>query len=99
VDDASQSITDKELAKRSGVSLATIHRLKKAGLIPFFQPGGKGCVLRFPPDALERHAARKDELAPKDEPASKDEHVPESRTTAIPAKALSGPRPKWKRPS
>jgi hypothetical protein len=51
-------VTIDELSRRSGVSTATLHRLKNAGQIPFFQPGGKGARLLFPPDALERAVQR-----------------------------------------
>lgn len=43
-----------ELSARSGVSAATLWRLKEARRIPFFQPGGPGTRLLFPADALER---------------------------------------------
>ena len=43
-----------ELAARTGLSKATIWRLKRKRLIPFFQPGGKGTTVLFPKDAVEQ---------------------------------------------
>lgn len=45
-----------ELSQRTGLSASTIHRLKNAGRIPFFQPAGKGGRLLFPADAIEQAA-------------------------------------------
>jgi hypothetical protein len=53
-DEAPQVLTIEELSLKYQVSVATIHRLKRAGRIPYFQPSGKGGALRFPADALER---------------------------------------------
>jgi hypothetical protein len=50
----SQLLTIEELSRKSRLSIATIHRLRRAGKIPFFQPAGKGGVLRFPADAIEQ---------------------------------------------
>ena len=43
-----------ELSARSGLSVSTLHRLKKAGKIPCLQPAGKGGRLLFPADAIEQ---------------------------------------------
>ncbi len=64
-----------ELSKRTGCSTCTIWRLKRAGKIPFLQPGGGNCRVMFPADALDRveadvvsdsplPQARPDSLAP-----------------------------------
>lgn len=47
-------LTIKELSEDSGFSVTQIRRLVAAEKIAFFQPGGKGDKLLFPPDALER---------------------------------------------
>jgi predicted DNA-binding transcriptional regulator AlpA len=47
----------RELSARAGMSPATIWRLKRAGKIPFCQPGGPGCAVRFPADALTSGSA------------------------------------------
>ena len=47
-----------ELIARTGMSRATVWRLKDAGKIPFYQPGGKGCRVTFPEDAIERDEVR-----------------------------------------
>jgi len=43
-----------ELSATSGYSVTQLRRLARAGRIPFFQPGGKGGKLLFPPDAIEK---------------------------------------------
>jgi hypothetical protein len=86
LDDA--HLTIEELSQRSHLSVATINRLKKAGLIPFFQPGGPNTSVRFPPDAIEQACAnRLGGLC--QHPAASTAHAP---------KKLSGPIPKWKQP-
>ena len=72
-------LSARELSDRTGVSLPTIWRLKSAGKIPFFQPGGKGTVVRFPADAFEQGAAQS--CAPSSHERNQDR--------------LSGPRPAW----
>ena len=74
--------TAEQLSQQSGFSLATIHRLKKAGKIPYFQPGGKGARLLFPPDAIEQ--AQQPYHCPNSTPAEGD----------IPQR-LAGPQPAW----
>jgi len=79
-------VTIQELSRQTRLSLATLHRYKAAGKIPFHQPGGKGSALRFPADAVQR-AAVADAM---DAAASV---VQGSR------KQLAGPRPAWLRPT
>jgi hypothetical protein len=79
-----QLVTIEELSKRSRLSIATIHRLKKAGKIPFFQPSGIGGRLLFPLDAIERSAATTVCSAT---PAAK----------VAPPPRLSGPTPDWRK--
>lgn len=47
-------LTIKELSEDSSFSVTQIRRWVAAEKIAFFQPGGKGGRLLFPPDALER---------------------------------------------
>jgi hypothetical protein len=47
-------LTIEELSRHSRLSTATLHRLKRAGRIPYFQPAGKGGRVLFPADAIER---------------------------------------------
>ena len=72
----------KELVEQANVSSATIWRLKAAGKIPFYQPGGKGCAVRFPLDAIERAVE-----------ASLP--APRARQDDSSAERLSGPQPDW----
>lgn len=51
--DAAQLLTIEEFIAKSRLSVSTIHRLKRQGKIPYFQPAGKGGKLLFPPDAIE----------------------------------------------
>jgi len=83
--DSARLRTIQELSLHSTLSIATIHRLKKAGRIPFFQPAGKGGRLLFPADAIERSCKANDEAA---------EAGP---SPAVRDKRLSGPLPAWMR--
>ncbi len=47
-------LTAEQLAAATGVSTSTIWRLKLAGKIPYYQPGGDDHFVRFPPDAIEQ---------------------------------------------
>ena len=71
-----------DLVARTGLSEATIWRLKRTGKIPFYQPGGKGGRVKFPVDAIEVAGLR----IPREAPADEDFASP---------KRLPGPRPKW----
>lgn len=77
-----------ELAARTGLSVSTIHRLKRQDKIPFFQPAGKGGKLLFPPDAIERSSCN-----------TYADVMPGSGTTSPPIGRLSGPLPVWMRTS
>jgi predicted DNA-binding transcriptional regulator AlpA len=69
-----------ELVALTGYSVATIWRLKKAEKIPYYQPGGSGTKVTFPPDALARVDASPNQPL-----------VPEEETT----ERLPGPMPQW----
>ncbi len=58
----------KELSQQSGLSVSTITRLKNAGQIPFFQPGGKRSRVLFPIDAIEAAASLAKPQLPDTEP-------------------------------
>ena len=72
-----------ELANRSGLSPATIWRLKAAGKIPFYQPAGKGGRVTFPLDALERTGQ------------TETPTIPRETADRAPPEKLPGPRPQW----
>ena len=80
-----QLLTLQELCERSRLSPATIHRLKKAGKIPVYQPSGRGGRLLFPADAIERLSVRLESAA---------SAAPSERA----AGHLAGPRPNWMNP-
>lgn len=71
-----------ELAARTGLSHATIWRLKRGGKIPFFQPGGKNGRVLFPADAIERALGGPPQATPDDAPPER----------------LPGPQPSWMSP-
>jgi len=72
-----------ELATCTGLSKATIWRLKRAGKIPFFQPAGKCGRVTFPVDAIE--------CAGHAEPSRPEFDAGE----ASPIERLPGPQPGW----
>jgi excisionase family DNA binding protein len=79
-------LTIAELAATTGMSVSTLGRLKKRGLLPFFQPGGPRSRVLFPADAVERTFlyGRKPEDSSGVDDAADDETAPRR-----------GPRPKW----
>lgn len=77
----------KELSQKIGLSVSTIHRLKNAGKIPFFQPAGKRGRLLFPADAIEQAAASLPPLEEGQAPAADS------------SKRLSGRMPNWMQPA
>ena len=80
---ALQLLTLKELSGVKRLSPATIHRLKNAGKLPFFQPSGKGGKLLFPLNAIELATS-----------AASVPSVP-SDAGITGSQRLSGPAPKW----
>ena len=47
-------LTIQELSDRSRLSVTQLRRMAHAGQITYFQPGGPGGRMLFPPDAIER---------------------------------------------
>lgn len=80
---APQLVDLKEFCSVKRLSPATVHRLKNAGKIPFFQPSGKGGKLLFPLNAIELAAS-----------AASAPSVP-SDAGITGSQRLSGPAPKW----
>ena len=77
-------LTLREFSQRSQLSSATIHRLKRLGKIPFFQPSGPRGKLLFPADAVEQAAK-----------AAFNDSFTTSPGTAETQAHLSGPCPAW----
>jgi len=82
-----------ELAAQTGMSLSTIHRLKKQGQIPFYQPAGKGGKLLFPPDAIEWIAKAGSFPVKESNFVAPTVTAPASETPSL--SRLSGPPPAW----
>ena len=51
---ARQYLNIEELSAQTRVAVSTLRRYVREQKIKYFQPGGKGGRLLFPPDALER---------------------------------------------
>ena len=82
--DIPKLLTLKEFSNSSKLLPATIHRLKRQGKIPFFQPSGPGGKVLFPADAVA--------IAAK---SAFDTFTAASHGTSSGTAHLSGPRPAW----
>lgn len=90
---APRYVTSGELISRTKISLSTLHRYVKQGRLPYFQPGGKGAKLLFPPNAVEIAATAMGGAAHRDAPTSA-----EATSTSAALTKLPGPRPRWQNP-
>ncbi len=79
-------LTASELAARTGMSTTTIWRLKRDEKIPFYQPGGKNSLVRFPPNALELANSQS---------TTTESNEGDSTNSNKSEKPLPGPRPDW----
>lgn len=92
-----QYLSKRELVKRSGLSAATVQRYVRAGKIPFYQPGGRGAKLLFPPNAIEA-AVRQSTADPQAATGVTVVGVYAGPATAQSTRGsgvLPGPRPRW----
>ena len=80
-------LTKRQLAQRTGLSESTIQRLKDDHKLPFFQPGGKGARVVYPPNAVEAVAGHLSAVSSPNASIDKSDH---GSTTPIP-----GPKPRW----
>jgi hypothetical protein len=87
-------LTKQQFVVMSGLSGATVQRYKDAGRIPFYQPGGPGCKLLFPADAIEA-ARRLAQLEPTESatPAASGHKGASPRDGR---ERLAGPKPRWR---
>jgi excisionase family DNA binding protein len=79
-------LTTVELSEVTGISVSTIQRLRRKGVLPFYQPGGPRTRIVFPPDAIEQATEANHKvtgLPPNDTVAASSENP------------QRGPRPKW----
>ena len=84
--DDREFISKNELAHRTGLSEETIERLRKRGIIPFWQPGGKRCRILFPVSILTTLST-----PPATAPSA-------AHPASSPAAKLPGPSPRWLQP-
>ena len=80
-DDAPALLTIAELSAATGVPVPTLRRYKARRVIRFHQPGGPGCRVWFPRDALDGGPPRDPEGPPSPNPPS----------------PLPGRKPSWKK--
>ena len=88
-----------QLASATGLSVATIWRLKRAGKIPFYQPGGEHHFVLFPCDANE-HVNDHQTTAAAGQKVMDTELkgvAPAPLINVAERQHLSGPQPKWMR--
>jgi excisionase family DNA binding protein len=79
-------LTTVELSDVTGLSVSTIQRLCRKGLLRFYQPGGPRTRMVFPPDAIEQAT----------ESNQKATGLPPGDTLAASSESPQrGPRPKW----
>jgi hypothetical protein len=78
-------LTIEELSARTTLSVSTLRRLYKRGLIVGYQPGGPRTRIVFPAHALEQlTVARSNTSIPTTATSPESKHFPQR-----------GPRPKW----
>ncbi|OWK39761.1 helix-turn-helix domain-containing protein [Fimbriiglobus ruber] len=75
-----------EFSRRSGLSVVTVRRYLRSGLLPFVQLGGRRHCILIPCDAIERF-----QLPSTAQPSA------EADPSSKPSKSapLSGPVPRW----
>lgn len=77
-----------EFSQRSGLSVVTVRRYLRSGLLPFVQLGGRRHRILIPSDAIEQFR-----LPPAAEPRA----VAEPSSEPLKSTPLSGPEPRWLR--
>ncbi|MFP4105889.1 MAG: helix-turn-helix domain-containing protein [Phycisphaerae bacterium] len=88
-------MSPEEFAAHSGLSQATVRRRIRDGSLPHVQPGGKGCRILIPVNALERmldqtRLVDPDGQIPGTETIKQTQPSPEATTR------LSGAKPNWR---
>ena len=84
-----------EFAQLSGLSLSTVSRYLKRGLLPKLQPGGPRCRVLIPCDALEAFRRSSDAIGT--EPDGTNSEAPPASAHSQTPPCLSGPVPRWLR--
>jgi hypothetical protein len=87
---APKYLSRRQLANQSGLSEATIQRLKAAKRIPFYQPGGAGTRVVFPPNAIEIACAEEQKNSP---PQTRSVNSADQGSVA---RRRPGPSPRWR---
>jgi hypothetical protein len=83
-----------ELALKSGLSVSTIDRLVKDGIIPVIQPGGRRKRKLFCADVLEQLASQTTPSASRPQTSSSPTSCESAHQDNAPVQ-IPGPRPKW----
>lgn len=84
-----------EFVRSSGLSASTVRRRVRDGSLPNCQPGGSGCRVLIPADALDRLANQEEAECPRPQeqtPMNRDDN----QTPRRPEPKLSGPTPRWR---
>ena len=88
-------LSPEQFAQLSGYSLSTVHRYLKRGLLPKVQPGGPGCKVLIPCNALDSLTPDLNATqAGSDQAAFEASPIIAPATTETPSR-LSGPCPAW----
>jgi excisionase family DNA binding protein len=88
------SVSPKEFAARSGLSLSTVRRYLADGRLPSVQHGGRRCRVLIPLSILTQFSRKttaeceRQPVLPKHAPAL-------APPTSLTAKSLPGPAPRW----
>ena len=96
VNPSAEYLSPEQFAQLSGYSLSTVHRYLKRGLLPKVQPGGPGCKVLIPRNALDSLTPGLNATTAGSDPAVVSEaSLPVTPATTETPSRLSGPCPAW----
>jgi|GEM_PF-4430080 len=92
VDNSAVYLSPAEVARRTGLSIATVRRYVQGGALPKYQPGGRRCRVMIPIAALESfQSATSTEGTSTPSTSRKEEALAKEQRPRF------GPRPRWTR--